>query len=63
MTVESVDLAIVGAGPAGLSAAAAASGGGLRTVLIDERGADRRYVRAHGYWRQGAAAVHDDFDI
>ncbi|GJE77095.1 NADPH-dependent ferric-chelate reductase [Methylorubrum suomiense] len=35
----------------------------LRTVLIDERGADRRYVRAHGYWRQGAAAVHDDFDI
>ncbi|MEQ9330029.1 NAD(P)/FAD-dependent oxidoreductase [Thalassobaculum sp.] len=37
MTIESVDLAIVGAGPAGLSAAAAAAGGGLRTVLIDEQ--------------------------
>lgn len=37
MTVESVDLAIVGAGPAGLAAASVATGGGLRTVLIDEQ--------------------------
>ncbi|MBD8908562.1 siderophore-interacting protein [Methylorubrum zatmanii] len=34
----------------------------LRGVLVDERGADRRWVRAHGYWRSGTAAVHDDFD-
>lgn len=34
----------------------------LRGVLVDERGADRRWVRAHGYWRSGAVAVHDDFD-
>jgi NADPH-dependent ferric siderophore reductase len=34
----------------------------LRGVLVDERGADRRWVRAHGYWRSGAAAVHDAFD-
>ncbi|AZO78050.1 MULTISPECIES: siderophore-interacting protein [unclassified Bosea (in: a-proteobacteria)] len=34
----------------------------LRSVLIDERGANRKWVRAHGYWRRGAIAVHDDFD-
>lgn len=34
----------------------------LRSVLVDERGANRKWVRAHGYWRRGAVAVHDDFD-
>ncbi len=34
----------------------------LRSVLVDERGANRAWVRAHGYWRRGAVAVHDDFD-
>lgn len=34
----------------------------LRNVLVDERGANRAWVRAHGYWRRGAAGVHDDFD-
>ena len=34
----------------------------LRGVLVDERGANRKWVRAHGYWRRGAVAVHDDFD-
>ena len=34
---RAVDLAIVGAGPAGLAAALTASGHGLRVVLIDER--------------------------
>jgi NADPH-dependent ferric siderophore reductase len=34
----------------------------LRSVLIEERGANRKWVRAHGYWRRGAVAVHDDFD-
>jgi NADPH-dependent ferric siderophore reductase len=34
----------------------------LRGVLVDERSANRRWVRAHGYWRRGAVAVHDDFD-
>ena len=57
MTVESVDLAIVGAGPAGLSAAAAASGGGLRTVLIDEQPAPGgqvwRSLEARGGERAG----------
>lgn len=37
MTVEQADLVIVGAGPAGLSAATTATGRGLRTVLIDEQ--------------------------
>lgn len=34
----------------------------LRSVLVDERHANRKWVRAHGYWRRGAVAVHDDFD-
>lgn len=34
----------------------------LRGVLVDERGANRKWVRAHGYWRRGSVAVHDDFD-
>lgn len=34
----------------------------LRSILIDERAANRKWVRAHGYWRRGTAAVHDHFD-
>lgn len=34
----------------------------LRAVLVEERGADRKWVRAHGYWRRGAVAIHDHFD-
>lgn len=34
----------------------------LRSILVEERGANRKWVRAHGYWRRGAVAVHDDFD-
>ncbi len=33
------DLAVIGAGPAGMAAAAVADGLGLATVLIDEQGA------------------------
>lgn len=34
----------------------------LRAVLVEERGANRKWVRAHGYWRRGAVAIHDHFD-
>ena len=34
---ETVDLAIIGAGPAGLAAATVASGLGLSVVLLDEQ--------------------------
>ncbi|KFG99122.1 pyridine nucleotide-disulfide oxidoreductase [Burkholderia paludis] len=48
----SVDVAIVGAGPAGLSAARAAAQGGATVAVIDDN------PRAGGQiWRQGAAAV------
>ena len=36
MRIEHVDLAIVGAGPAGLSAALAAKAAGLEVLVIDE---------------------------
>jgi NADPH-dependent ferric siderophore reductase len=34
----------------------------IRRTLIDERGADRAWVKAAGYWRLGAAAVHDTIE-
>jgi len=34
----------------------------LRTLLIDERGANPKWTRASGYWRRGASGVHDHFD-
>lgn len=34
----------------------------LRRALVEERGANRKWVRAHGYWRRGSVAVHDHFD-
>ena len=34
----------------------------LRSVPVSERGANRAWVRAHGYWRRGPVGVHDDFD-
>ncbi|MFM0325062.1 FAD-dependent oxidoreductase [Caballeronia glebae] len=50
MNVERVDVAIVGAGPAGLSAARIAARGGLRVALVDDN------PRAGGQiWRQGPA--------
>ncbi|TVR09029.1 MAG: FAD-dependent oxidoreductase [Salinarimonadaceae bacterium] len=47
LPLREVDLAIVGAGPAGASAAIAASGAGLRVVLVDERAsAGGQYFKA-----------------
>jgi NADPH-dependent ferric siderophore reductase len=34
----------------------------LRRALIDERGVNRSWVKAAGYWKRGAAAVHDNID-
>lgn len=34
----------------------------LRTYLIDNRGANPKWMRASGYWRRGAAGMHDHFD-
>ncbi len=34
----------------------------LRQLLITEHGANPKWVRASGYWRRGAAGVHDSFD-
>lgn len=34
----------------------------LRALLIGERGANPKWMRASGYWRRGASGVHDHFD-
>ncbi|MPZ56013.1 MAG: siderophore-interacting protein [Rhizobiales bacterium] len=34
----------------------------LRTQLIAEHGANPKWIRAAGYWRRGAVAVHDTFN-
>lgn len=34
----------------------------LRTYLIESRGANPKWMRASGYWRRGAAGMHDHFD-
>ncbi|MFG1293130.1 siderophore-interacting protein [Xanthobacter versatilis] len=34
----------------------------LRQALIAEHGANPKWVRASGYWRRGATAVHDSLD-
>ncbi|WP_076999251.1 siderophore-interacting protein [Variovorax sp. KK3] len=31
----------------------------LRVFLVDERGANPKWIRASGYWRRGTAATHD----
>jgi glycine/D-amino acid oxidase-like deaminating enzyme len=54
---EDVDLAIVGGGPAGISAALAAVGHGLAIVLIDERS------RAGGQYFKPVAGPHDPADL
>lgn len=53
LPVETADLAIVGGGPAGVSAALAAAGRGLKVVLIDERKA------AGGQYFKPVAGPHD----
>jgi NADPH-dependent ferric siderophore reductase len=35
---------------------------GLRAQLIAENGANPKWLRAAGYWRRGATAVHDTFN-
>ena len=34
----------------------------LRAQLIAEHGANPKWLRAAGYWRRGAVAVHDVFN-
>ena len=34
----------------------------LRAQLVAEKGANPKWVRAAGYWRRGAAAVHDTYN-
>jgi NADPH-dependent ferric siderophore reductase len=34
----------------------------LRRALIEERGANRAWVKAAGYWKRGAAAVHENIE-
>jgi NADPH-dependent ferric siderophore reductase len=34
----------------------------LRVQLLAQHGANKRWMRAAGYWRRGAAAVHDTID-
>jgi NADPH-dependent ferric siderophore reductase len=34
----------------------------LRAQLLAEHGANPKWLRAAGYWRRGASAVHDTFD-
>src|SRR5262249_6684682 len=33
----------------------------LRAQLLADHGANRKWMRAAGYWRRGAVAVHDTF--
>jgi NADPH-dependent ferric siderophore reductase len=34
----------------------------LRRVLVDEKGHDRRAIRAAAYWKQGAVAHHENLE-
>ena len=34
----------------------------LRVQLIADHGANKKWMRAAGYWRRGAVAVHDTHD-
>jgi D-hydroxyproline dehydrogenase subunit alpha len=52
MTIEHVDIAIVGAGPAGLNAARVAARAGVRVALIDDNPRPGGQI-----WRQGPAHV------
>jgi NADPH-dependent ferric siderophore reductase len=49
-----IDFAIHDAGPA--------TDWALRRALIDERGANRAWVKAAGYWKRGVSAVHDTIE-
>lgn len=57
LTIATADLAIVGGGPAGVSAALAAAGCGLFVVLIDERS------KAGGQYFKPVAAPRPDADL
>jgi NADPH-dependent ferric siderophore reductase len=34
----------------------------LRSYLCNERGVDKRRIRAASYWKRGSQAVHEVFD-
>jgi NADPH-dependent ferric siderophore reductase len=34
----------------------------VRRFLIDERGADKQWIKAAGYWRRGEIATHDKIE-
>jgi NADPH-dependent ferric siderophore reductase len=34
----------------------------LRRQLIDDRAANPKWIRAAGYWRRGAVAIHEVFE-
>jgi alkyl hydroperoxide reductase subunit AhpF len=55
---DPVDVVIVGAGPAGLSAAVYAASEGLRTVLVDEIALGGQAIAAVGEGAQVVSAVH-----
>lgn len=61
--VETFDIAVIGAGPAGLAAATAAAGEGRRVVLIDSQpragGQVWRHDVAHGYPALAERSIHD----
>lgn len=61
--IETFDIAVVGAGPAGLAAAAAAAAHGRRVVLIDSQpragGQVWRHDVAHGYPALADRSIHE----
>jgi NADPH-dependent ferric siderophore reductase len=43
-------------------AAESASAKAIRAHLVEERGVDKRHIRASSYWRQGAIGYHDSIE-